>query len=383
MFFYFDFETYFRMVRLAFAETNPKARRRLFWTLFVGLPLITGFTALCFFLDRILFPGLWRVRIEKPVFLVGHARSGTTLLHRLMARDEERFSYFRLYELFFPSLLQKKIIRAVASLDARSGGRIEKRLRAWEERTFGKTNDVHRMGLTLAEEDDFVFTLSCASGYWIVLLPYMGKLDFYHVDARPLRKRRRLMRFYGECIKRQLYLNGPSKQHLSKNPNFCGRVGSLIEAFPDCRIVYLARNPEETIPSLLKLMRVSWRMRGFDDAEMQHSLKILAKQSYESYTAPLDVLARNPGTKHAVVDYRELVASPRETVMQVYADLGFEIDAAFDAALEQVAKRSGQHETTHRYSLDEFGLDADEIQRELAPLFERFEWPRGGTENRG
>ena len=376
MIFYFDFAMYLRMVRLSLKETNPKGRRRLLITLFFVIPILSGFTAICFFLDKILFPGLWKIEVRQPVFMVGHARSGTTLLHRILARDVDRFSYFMLYELFFPSLLQKKIIRGIASLDTRFDSPIGRRIRAWEERSFGKTNDLHRMGLTLAEEDDFIFTLSCASGYWIVLLPYMGRLDFYHVDERPARSRRRLMEFYGECVKRQLYLNGPGKQHLSKNPTFCGRVGSIIETFPDSRIVYLARNPEETIPSLLKLMQTTWAMRGWTEDDMRASLQTLAYQSYESYTAPLEVLERNPQTKHAIVDYRELVKAPRETVTQVYRELGFPISPAFEEILLEEEKRSGRHETTHRYSLDEFGLDAGEIQAELAPLFDRFEWPR-------
>ena len=109
---------------------------------------------------------------------------------------------------------------------------------------------------------------------------------------------------------------------------------------------------------------------------MRASLQTLAYQSYESYTAPLEVLERNPQTKHAIVDYRELVKAPRETVTQVYRELGFPISPAFEEILLEEEKRSGRHETTHRYSLDEFGLDAGEIQAELAPLFDRFEWPR-------
>ncbi len=57
----------------------------------------------------------------------------------------------------------------------------------------------------------------------------MGLLDFYYVDERPKRERNRLLGFYEECVKRQLYLNGPEKIHLSKNPTFSGRVESSIE----------------------------------------------------------------------------------------------------------------------------------------------------------
>src|SRR5262249_15622524 len=153
-------------------------------------------------------------RVEKPVFIVGHARSGTTLLHRLMSKDE-RFSAFLLYELFLPSLIQKKVVRAVAAADRRwLGGALEKRVRAWEEKKVGPTQHIHPQSLTEPEEDDAVLTFSCASGSWIVRLPYMGELDFYYVDRWPEPRRRRLMRFYKECVRRQIHLNGRGKHHL-------------------------------------------------------------------------------------------------------------------------------------------------------------------------
>jgi hypothetical protein len=374
--FYFDFATYAKMLRLARRERNARNRRKLLVTLLVWVPLVASFHALCFALDPLLFPGLRHVAIRGPVFIVGHARSGTTLLHRLMSEDADRFSAFRLYELFIPSLLQKRVVRWLAAADRRwLGGALERRVRAFDERKFGKTRDIHAMGLAVPEEDDGVLTYSCASGSWIVRLPYLGELDFYHVDdAMPARKRRRMMRFYAECVRRQLYLNGPSKLHLSKNPTFSGRVESLIETFPEARFVVPFRNPHETIPSLLKLMQVAWRMRRWTDAEMQPSLRVLAEQSFHTYRHPLDVLARHPATRHAIVDYAELVSDPKKAVEAVYAALDLPITPAYDAVLAGKQRAVREHATSHRYDLAEFGLSAGEIHTRLADLFERFGW---------
>ncbi len=377
MIMYFDFDTYFRMLGLAWREDNPAGRRRLLFMLLVIVPAVSTFHALCFFLDNVLFPGLRKIDVRTPVFIIGHARSGTTLMHRIMSKDGERFSSFLMYELFFPSLLQKKIIRWVAACDRRFlGGRIANRIQAWEDRKFAATRDMHPMSLTAPEEDDFLYTFSCASGFWITLLPYMGKLDFYYIDRRPPQSRRRLMNFYRECVKRQLYLNGASKIHLSKNPVFSGRVETLIEAFPDARIVVLMRNPYETIPSLLKLMQVSWKLRRWDEAEMNRSLQVLARQSFHTYQYPLEVLARHPETKQAIVDYRDLIAHPKQTIERVYAELGFPLSPVFEQALAAEEQRAKGHETSHTYSLQEFGLKGDEIHTALADLFERYGWDR-------
>lgn len=377
MLFYFDFHTWRRLLWLAAHESSPRRRFSLYLRLLVKIPLIALLNAVCFALDPLLFPGLRRVEVRAPVFVIGHARSGTTLMHRLLGADGERFSAFLYWELYAPSVLQKKVVRWLACIDARwLGRRLERWVDAREKRIFGPSNHIHRMGYRLPEEDDFLFTNSCASGYWMTQLPYIGQLDFYYIDRRPARSRQRLMGFYRECVRRQLYVNGGNRIHLSKNPTFCGRVATLLEVFPDARFVLLYRNPLETIPSLLKLMKFSWSARHFDEARMRSSFRALAEMSFHNYTYPLEVLEARPDVPHAVVDYRQLVAEPRRTVEEVYAALGLRVGPEYATVLDAEQARAGRHETTHAYSLAEFGLDADEIRQRLAPLFDRFGWDR-------
>jgi len=341
----------------------------------VSVPLAAAFHALCFFLDGLLFPSLWRTDVRNPVFVVGHARSGTTLIHRILSGDEGRFSSFALYELHFPSLLQKKVIRAVAELDGRFlGGALERRVRAWEERRYAAVRKFHAMGLTIPEEDDIVFHWSCASGYWISRVPWMHQLDFYSVDRWPPRKRRRLMRFYKECVRRQLHLEGGSRVLLSKNPIFSGRVEALIETFPDARFLVALRNPYETIPSLLSLVSAGWRRLPFDPERIAASLRVLAEQSFDTYRHPLEVLDAHPGTPRAVIDYRELVADPAKTVERAYAELGIPMGAAFRERLGAEGRRAQDHRSGHAYSLEKFGLDADAIRTRLGDLFDEYHW---------
>lgn len=375
MLYYFEFKTWLTMLRLVSREPAAKQRRKLYKLLLLRVPLRASFHSLCFALDMLLFPKLWFIRVRKPVFIIGHARSGTTLAHRLMSADE-RFSTFKYYELLLPSLLQKKCVRLGAWLDARVfGGYLERRLQAWEERKFGPTQHIHKMGLSIPEEDDLMYLDGCASGFWATKLPYMDSLDFFHIDRRPPRNRRRMMRFYRNCVKRQLYLNGSECLHLSKNPTYCGRVESLIEAFPDARFVVLYRNPYETIPSLLKLLHVGWRLKGAQSAErIERSSREMVNLSYESYLYPLEVLERHPETPRAIVDYRDLISQPRQTIEDVYADLGLTLTPAFTDYLAGQDAKAGKHETSHSYSLAEFGLHDQEIRQQLEPLFATFQW---------
>jgi hypothetical protein len=373
--FFFDFSNYFKMLRLAWNEKVPKARRYYLVVLLVVVPLVSTFHAICFFLDRIVYPSLYAVEVKAPIFMVGHARSGTTLTHRLLSADGGRFSSFLLYELYFPSLIQKKFIRFLSRYDAEHWrGFLAGQIRAWEDWRYGPMRHMHEMGLTEPEEDDIVLYWSMAAGFWITKMPYMGDLDFYYMNDWPKRKRRRYNDFYRECIKRQLYLNGPEKTHLSKNPMYSGRVASLHEAFPDARFIVNVRDPYETIPSLLKIVRAGWKQLDWDPARQKNCLQILADQSWHTYKHPLEFLAAHPDVKGAVVDYRELTSDPAATIEKLYQDLALPMTDEYREWLAGQAKREREHQTKHTYSLEEFGLEAEAIHKNLAELFERFGW---------
>jgi len=374
--FFFDFRTYFLMMRLAFAEKPRGSRRTTIVLLAVLIPLFAAANAVCMLLDFVLFPGFLRVNPRCPVFIVGHARSGTTLLHRLMGSDHERFSVFLTWELFFPSIVQKKVIRWLGRMDQRwLHGAIDARIRAWEDRTFAKGREMHPMSLTGPEEDEFVLALSCASGVWVLVFPYWRELQhLYYTDEMASRRRRRLMRFYRTCVQRQLYLNGAGKIHLSKNPTFSGKIESLIEMFPDARFVVCMRSPYETIPSLLKLMTRNWKAGRCPAARIEESRRLLTEQSFHTYTYPFAVLARHPETRWIVVDYRDLVDRPKRSVERIYGALDFEMTPAYAATLEAEERRASSHRTEHVYSLGEFGIERDEIRSRLADLFERYRW---------
>ena len=348
-----------------------------FLAVMIFLPLISLIHAILFLLDNVFFPRLHSTAVTKPVFIIGHARSGTTLMHRLMMEDEEHFSAFRFYEMLLPSLIEKKIVRALARLDAACfKGAVSRRVAAWEEKNlFPDSQDVHKLSLTSYEEDDQVLLFSMAAGFWIGLCPFAEELDFYYIDKLPERKRQRLMRYYKACVKRQLYLSEGSEIHLSKNPVFAGRVEALIETFPDARFLVMMRNPLETVPSLLKLLEGSWQSMGWNADAIQTSLAITAEQSFHTYHYPQEVLQKHPDIPHVIVDYRQLVQSPRQTVENIYASLDIPLSPACQQKLSEREQRSQHHETTHTYNLEEFGLDKNLITERLEDMFAEYKWP--------
>ncbi|MAT91152.1 MAG: sulfotransferase family protein [Halioglobus sp.] len=378
---YFDFDYWWRVVRHTWGLRQWHGRTRMLLRLLLVVPLLSLFHAICFLLDYVLFWRLWTQRVERPVFIVGHGRSGTTLMHRLMSADGERFSYFLYWEMFFPSLLQKKAIRGMGWLDERLfGSFLHGKLKAWDDKTFGPYRHMHYMSLWSAEEDCFAMAASFVSQQWSLEIPMMDVVDFFHLDQMP-GKRRRWMHHYRELVKRQLLLNGGNKVHLSKNPVMSGWVDALIETFPDARIVVMMRDPTECIPSCLKLVESAWQGKGWGPADYERSLDMLTETSFESFDNPRRVLASHPETPQCVVDYRDLTGAPRETLHAVYQALGMSVTGEFDQWLLAQAEREKKHNSKFEYSLGEFRLTRAEIRQRLADFYDIYQWDSATTDD--
>jgi hypothetical protein len=234
---------------------------------------------------------------------------------------------------------------------------------------------MHNMSLWNTEEDQFVMRAAFVTQQWSLDIPMMDILDIFHVDQMPERKRRRWMHHYRECVKRQLLLNGGNKTHLAKNPLMSGWVQSLIDAFPDARILVMMRNPTECIPSVLKLVELTWKGKGWKLEEYEGSLATLTDISFESFHQPYHVLLGNPETPQMVVDYRELTAEPRKTVQRIYNAVDLPMSVAFEVFLASQEERERGHKTDFRYSIDEFAVTTERIERELSGFYQRHNWP--------
>jgi len=381
---YFDTHIYRKVLAFAWTKKHWPGRNRMLVRLLLIEPPLALLQNLFMLLDYVLFPALWRQKVVAPVFIIGHARSGTTLMHRLMAADGERFSYFLYWEMFFPSITLRKLVRLLGRLDEKLlGSAMYKRLRAWDERTFAPFRHVHDMSLWNPEEDQFVMNAAFVTQQWQLELPVMHEVDIFHIDKLPARRRRRWLRFYKECVKRQLVLSGGDKTHLSKNPVMSGWIGGLLEIFPDARFVVLVRDPIECIPSTLKLVELNWQAKKWTGDDYLPALRALTEIPFDSFDLPRDTLARHPEVRSCFVDYRDLTASPKEAVENVYEALGIELRPRFARHLAAQEEREKRRASQFKYSIDNYGIDPREIEERLAEHYECHRWPRASEQLEG
>lgn len=371
----FALKTLLRLSYLTFFKRKnfPHGRRlRFYLGFFATFLLAEPFNALCLLLDELLVPGWRRVRIQEPVFVIGNPRSGTTILHRVMAGDEKRFFYFRLWEIFYPSVVQKKILSGVGQLHRMAGSPLRALLSRLEARRFGFLRHIHQIGLFLPEEDDKLVLHILATADLVWFFPYGGfeKMARFDIAVDP-RDQCRIMDFYLRCVRRQAYFTGGRRTFLSKNPAFSGKVANLIKYFPDCKLIYLVRNPLDVVPSFISLSRVIIRERlGVEpEAEMDEEAYELIKFYY---TYSLDRISTMPEDRAIVVTYDDLIRQPKQVIQRIYKRFGFTLTPEFEERLDQEVAKMQRHQSRHEYAVDQYSVARERIVADLRPIFDRF-----------
>ena len=115
---YFNLRLFFKAVRLSLFETRFSPRRWAFVIFFTALFwLMWCVVFVGRMLDHLWFPGFRRQEVRRPVFIIAPPRSGTTLLQKLLAMDDERFVHAKLYQTIFPAVCYQRCFDAIMWLD--------------------------------------------------------------------------------------------------------------------------------------------------------------------------------------------------------------------------------------------------------------------------
>ena len=237
----------------------------------IGLPALIIWNHIGFLLDDVLYPDWRNTSVDRPLFIVGNARSGTTWLHRLIALDSDNFTSFLSWEILFAvSITWRRLFLCLYDFDKIYFSGIQFRIISTLERYLVGGIKVHKIGLQEFEEDEWLMMHIFLSQLVLLLFPLVGALLFPLVSFDKADKielpaciRRQIFTFYRECVQRHLYarsgnfscekcsLGGNSKIFVSKNPSFTMRLELLYETFPGCRVTCLLRDPMQSIPSMI------------------------------------------------------------------------------------------------------------------------------------
>lgn len=292
---------------------------------------------------------------DPPLFIIGHWRSGTTLLHELLMLDD-RFCCPTTYQCFAPGhfLLTERLVTSALS---------------WIMPSKRPMDDVSA-GWHRPQEDEFALAnMGSPSPYRRMAFPLTSPdrpqaLDLATLTPAELEHWKRNMRRFLAL----LAVRDPRRPVL-KSPPHTARMGVLAEMFPGARFLHVVRDPFVVFPSTMRLWRSLHHSQALqvDDGESLERYVFAAfDEMYAAFERDRAALA--PGQLHEI-RYEDLCADPVTRMREVYDRLGL---GAFDRMLPAFET---QAESMRRYRTNTYRHDpriVAEIARRWKPFIDRY-----------
>jgi len=369
----FNFQSFWYDVFSSLRHVPVTGKRlRFFVWFFLLFPVIVLNGWFGFLIDNIFYRRYMKQKIEKPLFIIGNFRSGSTFLQRMIALDEEQFAGMKSWEIYTaPSIAMRKCWHGLSTVDNWFGRPLKKALFGWEKKVL-KTIDKHPVGVMEYEEDEGLFLFIWAGIIRWFFYPYRNNDDNYHFfDTRVSNwRKRRFMKFYSRCIRRHVYYRG-GRHYLSKNPTSTSKIRSILEWMPDARFVYLVRNPYDLLPSNFDFFGFVWHYFSDFPTAYPYS-ELLLEMTRHFYEYPLQVLGNLPDSQYHIVRFDDLVRDPAGTVRDIYSKLGYDLSPAYVERLENEALRSRSHKQHRKITIRDIGISPGYIRRHYRDILRRF-----------
>ncbi|WP_338848211.1 sulfotransferase [Massilia sp. W12] len=294
-------------------------------------------------------PEIFQAPPPAPLIVLGHPRSGTTLLHRLLALDP-RARALPMWELQRP-------FPPLRGADGRQrAGRRAIQLLRWA------APDLDHKHLTSGDDAEECMLLLDAClvslSFW-VFGPMHSYMQWW-LEA----DKQQAYRGYAEHL-RFLQAQTPDLRLTLKAPAHTGCLPALMQALPQAMIVQTMRDPVTTLTSLNSLLSTLHGVvsDALDLPRMaQTNLQALLQMQQVSQAYQ----TAHPGSIYQL-DYAQLTREPLEAVRAIHRhfDLPFEPD--FAARLHQaLAQDQHARQSRHHYSPADFGQDAGQLQQAFA-----------------
>jgi hypothetical protein len=195
--------------------------------------------------------------------------------------------------------------------------------------------------------------------------------NYQHFDeAIPDKHKKRIMAFYMSMLQRHMYATG-KKYFVAKNPAFSPKIETLVEFFPDARIIYLARNPLDMLPSTVSW--INYARRVFTDpGDGYHYLDEIVDFTQHWYQHPLQYLDSHPSPRYLILNYDDLIQRPEQVLREFYEQFGYPDKPGLEDIIDEAVKDTLIFNSDHTYSYEDMGFTREQIIELYAEIFERF-----------
>lgn len=322
-------------------------------------------------IDEVLLPGWKTSHYRGPLFILGHQRSATTVLHRALCNSDQAIGS-SLLQMSMPSLSLWKFARALSALDKNTGRWLGGWIEAQENRLFSPLDDVHFARLGAVEEDEFYFWSLFASSMCLNGNPITMDRSAQNLLRSPERWdvewSKELMQWYADILRKLVQFSGSSSRTaiapwvVAKNPAFSYRIPQLLEQFPEAQFIVLHRDPRQAIASRLGLIQRIWTSRASDARLNSEQVELIYQDSKRIYLGLEEQIALIPDCRLLELTAGELADAPQQVCATIADRFGIHL------SLSQ--RPPGGKPAT----LEQFGLSPDRIKRDLAPVFQNRRW---------
>jgi len=313
--------------------------------------------------DEVNNPEITAGKVEKPLIIVGLPRTGTTILYDLISLDPT-LRWPREWETFIPWPAPE-----AATMDTDMRIDIINGLYKVMLEKSPELNDIQRLDSTRPGECNHIFTHHFSSTNFNAQWSVPDYQDWYINNRIP---------GHYACHKRilqQLQWKGPKGNWLLKSPEHLFDLEGLLETYPDAQLVWTHRDPALTISSISSMVHALTKAQDVDVNKVDVGPGMW-KTWKAGMTRGTQSRANHPHVENAILDlaHRDVVLDPVGAVRKVYAHFGRQFTDEHARLIADfihnspAAARIGKH----KHSPAEYGLDADEIRRELADYYERF-----------
>jgi hypothetical protein len=306
------------------------------------IAIIVSFVSFCHMLLRWLEEACYGRAIaatpiaDAPIFIIGHWRTGTTLLHEFLILDD-RHSYPNTYQCLEPNhfLLTEGLITRWLHFLMPSRRPMDNMKAGWDR----------------PQEDEFgMCMLGARSPYLSIAFPnrpplYAEYLDLEGISPRALARWKSIFFSY---LQRLTFKN--RKRLVLKSPPHTCRIKVLLELFPDARFVHIMRDPYVVFPSTVNMWKSLQRAHGlqpprFERVEEEVFTTFL--RIYEGLEKGRPLIGSN---RFHEVRYEELVKDPMGEMRRLYESLDLGGFDKVQPRLEQYLASVAGYET-NRYQL--------------------------------
>lgn len=315
--------------------------------------------------DRTRYPDIAVERIAAPIFIVGLPRTGSTLLHHLLAQDPDT-RVTQAWEVMYPS---PPPARETYDSDPRIE-RAAKQLR-WLDWLAPDFKTIHPVGARLPLECIALMSASFrATRFQTTYNVPSYEAWLNGQDMRPAYA-------FHQRFLQHLQWRTPGARWVLKAPSHIFSFDALLDTYPDARIVQTHRDPVTAVTSVASLSSVLHRAfsRRRAAADFGHEVTLRWTDGLER---SLELRRAGRISRERVVDvhYHTLVKDPMATVRRIYAQLEMGLTTTAEAQMRTflAANPQGKH-GRHEYAPNTFGLDPHELEHRFRVYSEYFGVP--------